>query len=253
LNSQLHRVSRFLREGDAGASTIVQRYALGIAYFNDRLPLVWDRNFLLVESGSEPRNAEPLESAAELLQGRAGLLHRKLVFEEESTGARLAPELRASGWEERRLTVMVHRGADPVNGEVSEVDRASLEPAVAELLRAEPYGGSQEAVRQLVHADEALARTLGQRCFAKLVDGRVASYCRLYSHGGVAQVEDVATLPRWRGKGFAGAVVSRAVAEAAPTHGLTFLLAVDGRWVVQWYARLGFEEVGLRYEFTQHR
>jgi ribosomal protein S18 acetylase RimI-like enzyme len=252
-DSDFARISRFLRDADAGASTLVQRFAFGTAYFNDRLPMVWDRNFLLVESGSEPAEAAPLEAAAELQQGGAGLRHRKIVFEREETAARLAPALRASGWEARRLLVNVHRGAPPVGGEASEVDRATLEPAAAELIRAEPYGSEAVAMRQLLKADEALAVAVDQRCFAKLVDGKVVSYCRLYSNGDVAQVEDVATLPRSRAQGFARAVVSRAVAEAARSSELTFIVVVDGRWVARWYARLGFEEVGARYEFMLNR
>jgi hypothetical protein len=47
------------------------------------------------------------------------------------------------------------------------------------------------------------------------------------------------------------AVMARATREAAAAHELVFLTAVDGRWVKRWYERLGFEQVGLRYEATR--
>jgi ribosomal protein S18 acetylase RimI-like enzyme len=247
-DSDFMRISRFLRDADAGASTHVQEFAFGTAYFNGGLPLVWDRNFLLVETGSEP-SAEPLEAAAELLQGGAGLRHRKIVFEDAAAAARLSPALLGHGWEERRLIVNAHRGAVPAGGDAVEVDRDALEPAATELMRAEPYGDDPESIGQLLKADDALTRAVSQRCFARLVDGKVASYCRLYSDGDVSQVEDVATLPSFRGRGYARAVVARAVGEAEGTGDLTFIVAVDGRWVARWYLRLGFEVVGDRREF----
>jgi ribosomal protein S18 acetylase RimI-like enzyme len=250
----LRRVHDFLRRADAGASTSARRFAFGTAYFHDGLPHVWDRNFLLVESGCEPADALAFESVADGLQGGADLLHRKVVFEDEAVGARLAPVLVSRGWTEQRLSILMHGRAPPEEShaaEAAEVDRKSLEAAVEKLLRREPYGDDDEIVHELVQADLALAGAVDQRCFAKLVDGEVVSLCRLYSDGELAQIEDVATLPERRGRGHARAVVSRAVVEGLRAHDLTFILAVDGRWVKRWYERLGFEELGLRYELTR--
>jgi ribosomal protein S18 acetylase RimI-like enzyme len=250
----LRRIHDFLRRANAGASTSTRRFAFGTAYFHVRLPHVWDRNFLLVEPGCEPPDALALESVADGLQGGAGLEHRKVVFEDQTVGARLAPALIGRGWTEQRVSVLVHDGTAPAAshaGEVAEVDRKALEAAVEKLLRGQPYGDDDEIVHELLQADLALADVVDERCFAKLVDGEVVSLCRLYSDGELAQVEDVATLPRRRGRGYARAVVSRAVAEGMRAHDLTFILAVDGRWVKRWYERLGFEQVGLRYELTR--
>jgi len=79
----------------------------------------------------------------------------------------------------------------------------------------------------------------------------VVSSCRLYSDGSIAQIEDVATVPGHRQRGYAQAVMVKATSEAAVAHELVFLTAVDGRWVKRWYERLGFEQVGLRYEATR--
>jgi len=253
---RLQRVLGFLRAADAGASTRCTPLPFGTANFHDELPHVWDRNFVLVESGAGEIDADSLTRATDELQGSAGLAHRKLVFEDEGLGARLAPGLVALGWEQRRLSLMVHDGeideaAVAASRDASEVDREALEPAMVRLLQTELHGRESEAARELVRADAPLGRFLSQRCFARLVAGEVAGYCRLYARDGLGQIEDVATLPHWRGRGFARAVVSRALVESRQQD-LTFLTAVHGRWVERWYERLGFEQISLRYEFTKH-
>jgi predicted GNAT family acetyltransferase len=72
----------------------------------------------------------------------------------------------------------------------------------------------------------------------------VVSSCRLFSDGATAQIEDVATLPAYRKRGYSRAVVSRAIGAAVESHDLTFLLAADNDWPRRWYERLGFEDAG---------
>jgi ribosomal protein S18 acetylase RimI-like enzyme len=250
LVTELERIKRFLREVDEGASTSVRRFRAGVAFFHKELPHVYDRNFLLVTRDTD---TAAVQAAAEELQGGAGLAHRKVVFEYEPPGERIAPALGKEGWEDRRLAIMSYRGSpdEAAAREASEVDRKALLPALEALIRSEPWGGDEEVVRQLAAADAAVERAVEQRCFARLVDGKVVASCRLYSNGETAQIEDVATLPGHRQRGYANAAVARAVSEASTRHDLVFLTAVDGRWVKRWYVRLGFEEVGLRYEATR--
>jgi len=243
-------VLAYLRAADEGASTSARRSSLGIAFFNAALPHVYDRNFLLV---TDDADTESVVAAADEVQGAAGLAHRKVVFEREEPGARVARALGRAGWEDRRLAVMAYRGGAerPAASDASEVDPPALRPMVEALIRIEPWGGDEEVVRQLADSDGALARVVRERCFARLVDGEVVSMCRLYSDGSIAQIEDVATLPEHRRRGYGEAVVSRAAVEGAAAHELLFLTAVDGRWVKHWYERLGFEQIGLRYEATR--
>jgi ribosomal protein S18 acetylase RimI-like enzyme len=253
--SELERILAFMRALDEGASTSTQRFALGVAYFHDLLPQVYDRNFVLV---TEPdADAPSVIEAADRLQGGAGLNHRKVVFEPEGAGARVSAALGAAGWEHRRLSVMAYRG-DPTavphsenSAEASEVDRVALLPALEALIRTEPWGSDDDVVRQLKSADAAIERGVRQRCFARVVEGKVVASCRLFSDGSTAQIEDVATVPGHRQRGYAEAVVTRAAHEALAGHDLLFINAVDGRWVKRWYERLGFEQVGLRYEATR--
>ena len=253
--SELEQIQAFLRSVDEGASTSTERFELGVAYFHDELPRVYDRNFLLV---TEPEaDTKSVVRAADRLQGGAGLAHRKVVFEYETAGAPVAGALGDAGWEHRRLAILAHRPGKRAAtfperlAEVSEVDRLALLPALEAMIRSEPWGTDDEVVRQLSAADAALEKAIEQRCFARLVDGSVVSSCRLYSDGSIAQIEDVATLPGHRQRGYGEAVVTRAATEAWARHDLVFLTAVDGRWVKRWYERLGFEQIGLRYEATR--
>jgi ribosomal protein S18 acetylase RimI-like enzyme len=253
--SELERILAFLRSLDQGASTSTERFELGTAFFNERLPRVYDRNFVLVtEAHTDPRQ---VTEAADRLQGGAGLTHRKVVFEPEPAGARVTAALGAAGWEHRRLSVMAYRGDRAAvphaerSSEAGEVDREALLPALEALIRTEPWGSDDEVVRQLKAADAAIERAVRQRCFAQLVDGEVVASCRLFSDGSTAQIEDVATVPGHRQRGYAQAVVTKAAQEALAEHDLLFINVVDGRWVKRWYERLGFEQVGLRYEATR--
>jgi ribosomal protein S18 acetylase RimI-like enzyme len=251
--SELERVLDFLRRADEGASTAVEPFRFGVAYFNAEIPRVYDRNFLLVTADADTVDRRSLKEAADALQGGAGLAHRKVVFEDARVGKRVGGALARAGWEHRRLAIMVYRGgADPAAGAAaSEVDRVALLPALEALIRSEPWGGDEDVIRQLSAADAALGRAVTQRCFARLVEGRVVSSCRLYSDGSIAQIEDVATVPGHRQRGYAGTVVTRAVTEAVSARDLVFLTVVDGRWVKRWYERLGFEQIGLRHEATR--
>lgn len=102
-----------------------------------------------------------------------------------------------------------------------------------------------------MRAEELVAGATNARAFAVLVDGAVVSSCRLFSDGSTAQIEDVATLPEFRKRGYSRAVVSRAITVAVESHDLAFLLAADDNWPRHWYVRIGFEDAGLLPELLR--
>jgi len=78
----------------------------------------------------------------------------------------------------------------------------------------------------------------------------IVAWTDLYIGEDVAQVEDVATLEEHRGKGYATAVVLRAVDEARNAGAdLVYLVADEEDWPKEWYQRLGFDTVGRIYKF----
>jgi GNAT superfamily N-acetyltransferase len=192
-------------------------------------------------------------SLAERHQGQ--LPYRQLMVEDERSGARMEARFRAERWRvDCEVTMVLARGADRKvdTGIVCE----PLEEAVLALLgrwSAEDADHTPTAEEQRQLGDywkrefrARNARLLGVRGRS----GELAAVAQLYSDGAVAQVENVYTAPEERGRGFARALVSRAIELAAEgEHELTFIVADDYDWPQLLYARLGFEPVGRSWAF----
>lgn len=74
-------------------------------------------------------------------------------------------------------------------------------------------------------------------------DGRVVSTLRLLDEGdGGYRIGRVATLAAWRGRGYSGALLRRAIELA----GLPITLSAQA-YLVDWYAGFGFEVCGERW------
>lgn len=248
------RVLEFVRAIDDRASTRIERFRFGTVYLCPELPNVYVRNFVWVEQPVSEEDLPQLLDEAEELQARAGFAHRRIVFADEESGSRAAALLGPSGWRVQGDRVMVFRGpvdAVPGSSRVEEVEPYALRQASAAAYREHPDVQDEETVQRLLAADDLVAQATNERCFAWLVDGAVASCCRLFSDGDTAQIENVATLPAFRTRGYAGAVVSKALEAGVDSHGLTFLLAADDDWPKGWYERLGFESLGLLRELLK--
>lgn len=254
MDPDLRRAEAFeeaLRERCAGR---IVPFRFGRAIFDDTFRSVWDLNVLRVD---EPRGAtaEALAAEAERLQGGAGHQHRRVVVGDEKAGARLEAGFRGLGWEANRFLVMAwsgpgERGAGTAI--VEEVDCEAQRPLRERVAAAEPWADSEETVRIVLDSSRRVAEAGHARHFAVREDGAVVSAADLYSDGSTAQVEDVVTSPEHRGRGYASAVVLHAVKEAlAGGHDFVFLVADDGDWPKELYARLGFVPIGRKWEFLR--
>jgi ribosomal protein S18 acetylase RimI-like enzyme len=234
------------------AGSQVEPFRFGTAIFTPELPLRHDSNYLLVEAVPDGISAADLVEEAERVQGPAGLEHRLLFFRDAALGERFAPELVSLGWRRDRHVLMTQRRQPERAVDtriVSEVTEATLRDARARQIRSYPWG-TPEVARQLL--DAKLRVPVETRFFAVIVDGTVASYSDLYIDGEIAQVEDVATMPEQRGRGYASAVVLRAVEEArAAGAELVFLVADAEDWPKELYRRLGFEEIGANVKLLR--
>jgi predicted GNAT family acetyltransferase len=225
----------------------------GRAVFNRALNRVWELNVVRVERGGIAIN--DLVAEADRLQGGAGLAHRRIVVLDEEAGAALTPGFEERGWKTDCFVYMVHGSEPPVGPKtvrVEEVEREAVDPLRETIIRAEPWGDDDEVVRQLLRSSELVAKAGRGRQFAVLVDGKPVSAADLYSDGRTAQIEDVATVPDYRGRGLATAVVLQALNEAARAgHEFVFLIADDTDWPKELYAKLGFEPVGRKFAFLR--
>jgi predicted GNAT family acetyltransferase len=224
-------------------------FRFGEALLTPSLPHVWDLNVLRVLDANA--SAEEVAADAERIQGGAGLGHRRVVADDEA----LLQGFQELGWETTRYVFMAHRGAGTRGAQgidVHEVERDALLPLREALVREAPWGDNDETVSQILAAQTRAAKAGRARHFVVLIDGEGVSAAELYSDGRTAQVEDVITLAPHRNRGYATAVILRAVEAAlAAGHDFVFLVADAEDWPKELYARLGFEAIGHTSAFQR--
>ena len=253
--SERERCVAFLRAHDRRAAKLESPFRFGVGYFDETLPRVWSRNYLVAEKDLDEASAELLAEEAERLMGERGLRHRKIEVYDEEQGARLEPGMRDLGWDVTCDLLMVARREPDRRSDTSDAEEVSLEelaPVWAEGIRSEPFGQDEGVVRQLVDNKRVVMAATRTRFFASRVDGALVSYCDLYSDGQTGQIEAVMTLEGYRNRGLSRATVSRAL-EASRESGddLTFLMAHRDDWPQQLYRKLGFDEIGCAYDFVR--
>ena len=247
----LNRIQRFEREIEMAGSLSIES-PFGVGVLDRSLPLRHDSNYFLVERLPIGAGAQDLAAEADRIMGGAGLSHRAVMVFDAELGERLEPQFLALGWNVRRHIWMAQlREPDrhPDLSIVQEVDEADLRPArTAEILRY-PWG-TEAVAQQLLDAKLLLGDRATTRFFGVRVDGEIVSWSDLYLAQGVGQVEDVATKEAYRGKGYATAVVLRAVKEARDAGAdLVFLVADGDDWPKELYRKLGFDTVGRLTKF----
>ena len=228
----------------------------GTALFNSDFPLVYDLNHFRADGDLSSVSAAELAEETDRLLSAEGCTHRQVELDDDGAGSRLATGMKEAGYDAFRALFMAlsrepeRRGDLP---EAGEVGWDELRPTVIEQLRREPYATSEAVVQQLANRHEVEARATHLRDFGGWVDGRIVSYAHLYSDGVVAQIEEVATLEEFRGRGLASAVVLAAMDVAlAEDHELVFLVADEDDWPKALYARLGFDAVGRVWSFRNY-
>jgi ribosomal protein S18 acetylase RimI-like enzyme len=238
---------------DAAVERVVET-RLGPALFNDTFRILWMLNVLRVERAGDA-TADEIASEAERVQGEAGLLHRRVLLTDPDAGRRLAPDFRRLGWTADHFLFMVLKRSPLGEADTSIVREVGFD-RLRELRRAihleQLPKEKPEALEQILDSAQLFETAGNARHFAVMVDGRVVSATDLFSDGKTAQVEEVATLPEFRGRGYASVVVRRAVEEAlAGGHDFVFLTADVDDWPKELYRRLGFDEVGSKWAFLK--
>jgi ribosomal protein S18 acetylase RimI-like enzyme len=221
----------------------------GPALFNDTHPTTW---FLNVLRADNPGEATAEELAAEAERVQSELRHRRVILPVGRTD--LVEGFRDLGWDPDHFLFMAYRGnAEPVDTARTEEVRAEQTRQLREaIIREWQEDADDKTVSEILAADMVQAGAVDPRIFGIVEDGVVVSSAQLYSDGKTAQVEEVATLPEHRGRGYAKALVRRAVQEAlAAEHEFIFLVADGDAWPKELYARLGFEELGSRFAFLK--
>lgn len=229
------------RVHDAGASRS-QEFAGGIAYFNDELPLVWDVNFVRVD-----RPAVDLVGAVDQLQAQQG--HRKVLIEDALIVEAHGPELVGRGFARRDLVALARAPGGRRDPAVRELPYDDVKPFRFEVHMEQLVPPDAEVADQVGRVHDRTHELTGERWLVIHADGEPAGHLILYSHDGLAQIEDVGVLRRFRGRGLARRLVEHALEEAAAGHDAVFITAEAHDWPQSFYRRLGFEHVEDRADF----
>lgn len=247
----LERIQRFEREIEmAGSETVDSPFGVGV--LEPSLPLRHDSNYLLVERLPIGAGAQELADEADRILGGAGLAHRAVFAFGGDLADRLEPPFRELGWNVRHhiwMAQLREPQRSPDLSVVREVDEAELRTGRTREILSYPWG-TEEVARQLLDAKLLIARRATTRFFGVPANGEIVSWADLYLAQGIGQVEDVATKEEHRGKGYATAVVLRAVREArAAGADVVFLVADADDWPKELYGKLGFDTIGRLTKF----
>jgi len=219
----------------------------GVAVLDPRVPGSYEHNCLWVTGALD---AEVVRAEAERILG--SYAHRRAVFDR-----RPPPGL---GWELQELRLMV---LDPAAPAPAPAPAPAAVPVVA--VSSEMMAGLWRADwrRRLPDVPAAVIDDLVRReAFAdahvRVIDLAVlddsaapVAGAQLRVDGATAAIEAVMTDPHVRRLGYARALVGDAIRRArALGCDVVFLLAAADDWPRRWYARLGFVEVGERWEAT---
>lgn len=235
----------------ARAAAAAAAHPLGLSLRDARFPRAHMLNQLWVTATAAVTSAE-LEAELDALQG--DLSDRVAFLEDDLLGSVLAPELRERGFTcEPHLYMSLRRARDrePAAGLARAATSAEYASLEARVTREYPHGSDPEVVADLSGARRAL-RGAVRRSLLVIgpAVGTPVAHATLLCGDGVAQLEDVATLASARGRGLARAVCTFAL-DAAGDAALTFLVADAEDWPRDFYARLGFEPVGVSWAVTR--
>jgi ribosomal protein S18 acetylase RimI-like enzyme len=106
-----------------------------------------------------------------------------------------------------------------------------------------------EVAEQVGRVHERTVALTGERWLVIHVDERPAGHLIVYSHEGLAQIEDVSVLNEFRGRGLARRLIEHALELVAADHDAVVICAETDDWPRRFYARMGFEHVEDRADF----
>ena len=245
------RAIAFIRAVDELGAEEVRPVNFGRLLINRRLNLVHDANYVCVDQVNRA-TAGDLVELSERVQANLGLKHRRVNIDDQAAAEKLSGDFGALGYAAEQFLIMVHRrDADRI------VDTTGVREVVWDQVRRarqrereHETWATPELIEQLLTRDEVIGRGIKTRYFAVLADGLVVSSCELRTKGRSAQIETVETLPEFRNRGLARAVVSAAL-QAAEGSDLIFLVADKDDWPRQLYRKLGFDDVGTETRFLR--
>jgi GNAT superfamily N-acetyltransferase len=237
---------RFWKALDRLFSSVSEQW-WGAVITDGRYPRIWDANYARVDAPGV-RLPDVEQALTPALRTVGSEIFHVVSFDPEATTA-LISELSSIGHRLAWDLVMEAPSTPPERpGTAVEEIGAGEERWDAVASSFELFGvDPDESVSQLRAIETDVLTPGGKRWFVvRGSDAEIASLAALVVLEGVGYIDNVATFPRARGRGYASALTSHIV-HTTKEMGLetTFLIAdPDDQPVVSLYERLGFREVG---------
>ncbi|MDP9330883.1 MAG: GNAT family N-acetyltransferase [Actinomycetota bacterium] len=240
-------VHRFWREFDL----LFERFEptwWGAVVTDSRFPSVWDVNYARVDTAGGGLSAADIEGDLLPALDKAGVevMHVVSFVTEETTGLmnELSTRGHLIGWD-----LVMDLVRDPTQEDRGiEVEELSPGDELWDRLGASLRSfGIEEpgAVAQLSRLEREVLTPAGKRWFGVRDEGAVVSLAAVVVIGDVGYLDNVATFPEARGRGYASALTSRLCAEAKTAGAQHVSLFADpgAKDVVSMYERIGFRGV----------
>ncbi len=217
----------------------------GAVVTDRRFPAIWDTNYARVDVPANDLTLDEVEAALLPSLRRAGArsFHVVSFFPEETAGLLGALSSRGDtlSWD----VVMRHAGKAPIPSAPVEELPAGDELWTLVRTTLELFGiEDTDAVEQLMRLEQEVLQGNGKRWFGVRRNDRVVAAAALVLLEGVGYVDNVATFPEARGRGFGGAVTARVVDEAYAGGAGAVYLFVERGGPISMYEKLGFSEIG---------
>lgn len=243
----------------AALNPIARHTGWGVVVGDSRVPRVWDANHAAVLEEDPGLTLDEIRATLRPVLAETGAPVEHVEFWAASMDAPAIHSLRAMRAGSTDV-LMVFRGGDPpASGAGPEVREATgADEAFWQWYRESRVELSdpgealpEEVVRQLVWRDRRVFLPAGARYFVGFVDGEMAGSASMLSLSGVAYLDNVVTVARFRRRGVATACVASAVAAAVEAGDDTVhLLAEASGTARRLYERLGFKATAEVVSFT---
>ena len=230
----------------------------GMVFTDPRFPLIWDANRAGVLEDVTDLTLDEIRNDLTPALESAGSPHEHIEFWAGQTSPAV-DQIRAEGTDEKHDVVMVFERSRPdVPSDSPRVDEVvDLDEGFLDWYRAsrddfgEQTDYTAEVIDQLFRRDLDVFAPRGMRFFVGFIDGARAGLATLQSVAGVGYINSVVTMPEFRRRGVASALVTRVVSESlSQGDQLVHLLTEDGGAAQRLYERLGFRESWKVVSFT---
>jgi ribosomal protein S18 acetylase RimI-like enzyme len=231
----------FARETFSRCADETEAWEHGVLLRTPSLSQVWAINSAIAVGPPPDLSFAEVDA---LLDGHYAGRFSSAVLEEGEHADRIEAAARERGWRvEHELYMALHRDPDRTvdTAGVREGTEAEIRPLMERWNEEELSDQGPEALVEVAAFGDREWRARPMR--ALVTDDALAT-CRVWAEDGIAQIEAVYTAPEARGRGYARALLTHAVAlarEGDPD--LIFIIADDDDTPKELYGRLGFDRL----------